>query len=105
MRKTITITTFSFPNAAHFITGSQIIAMVKECCEGLFGAEQFRSACTCHISTEPLSIGISIDNPEGQAMARILRHVLAKQLRSDIWSEENVTIVAFNLQEVGGRAS
>jgi hypothetical protein len=105
MHKTITIAAFSFPNPAHFITGSQIIAMVKECCEGLFGPEQFRSACTCHIGTDPLRIGISTDEPEGQAMARILRHVLAMQLKSDIWTEETVIIDAFNVQQSWGRVS
>ena len=70
MRKTITIATFSFENPAHFTTGSQIIAMVIDCCEGLFGAEQLNADITYRIGRDPLCVGISLDRPEGQAMAR-----------------------------------
>lgn len=103
MRKTITIATFSFENPAHFVAGSQIIAMVVECCEGLFGAEQLNPAITYRIGTDPLCVGISLDRPEGQAMARVLRHMLKKQLKADVWTEETVTLEAFNLQHCGRR--
>jgi len=103
MRKAITIATFSFENPAHFITGSQVIAMVIECCEGLFGAEQLNADITYRIGTDPLCVGISLDRPEGQAMARVLRHMLKKQLKADVWTEETVTLEAFNLQHCGRR--
>jgi hypothetical protein len=36
-------------------------------------------------------------------MARVLRHMLKKQLKADVWTEETVTLEAFNLQHCGRR--
>lgn len=94
MTTAMKLTTFRFLRPAHFDGGRQVVDTVCECCEGLFGVQQFRSACRLHICSPRLGFGFNTDTIEGKVMARILRHVLREHLRGEIWAEDSVTIDA-----------
>jgi hypothetical protein len=94
MKSTITLTAFTCHQPDHFGAGKDIIRTVRQCCEGLFGREQFRSACKLTFDGFPVGVTFALDTPEAQAMARILRHMLAQRLSAHSWSEETIVISA-----------
>ena len=94
MRKTTRLTTFKFLRPAHFDGGRQVFDTVVECCEGMFGVQQFRSACRLYHCSAELGFAFNTDTTEGQALARVLRHVLMERLKGDVWAEGTITIDA-----------
>lgn len=94
MKSTITLTAFTCLQPDQFGAGKEIIRTVRQCCEGLFGREQFRSACRLSFDAFPVGVTFTLDTPEAQAMARILRHMLAQRLSAQAWAEETIVIKA-----------
>lgn len=94
MSKTIRLTTFKFLRPAYFEGGKMLVDTVCECCEGMFGVQQFRSACRLYHCSAELGFAFNTDTTEGQAMARVLRHVLTEHLKGTVWAEGTITIDA-----------
>jgi hypothetical protein len=103
MKSPVRTTQFAFPSAAHFKTAMPLIASVRECCEGLFGEEHFRTACVYYMSALPFGIVFAKDNVESKTMEKVLRHVLAKQMRDGSWTVATVNLHKIDTDFAGGR--
>ncbi len=103
MSKTIRLTTFKFLRPAYFEGGKMLVDTVCECCEGMFGVQQFRSACRLYHCSAELGFAFNTDTTEGQAMARVLRHVLTKQMREGSWTVATVNLHKIDTDFAGGR--